>query len=163
MTEDIKEKVCQVALNFQEESSAKNKDASYELPDGQIIVVKNEDRFRCPEVLFQPHLMDKDMDGLPDSVFRAITKFDVTVRAQMYSNILLAGGSTLFPGLPERFEQEMKSLAPPKAKIRIAAKVGRRHSAWLGGSILTSISTFQRMWISKKEYEEIGPSVVHRK
>eukprot|EP01083_Nonionella_stella_P167470 562916_1 len=39
----------------------------------------------------------------------------------------------------------------------------REYSSWLGGSILASLSTFESMWITKEEYEQEGPSVVHRK
>ena len=162
MARDIKEKVCHVALDFQVESEAKTQ-TSYELPDGQQVIVNNQDRLLCTEALFRPYLMDKDVEGLPDMVYRSIIKFDVTVRAQLYSNVVLAGGSSLFPGFPERFENELKSLAPPKAKIKILAKPERRYSAWLGGSIVASRPTFQSMWISRKEYEEMGSSVFHRK
>merc|ERR1711872_1060333 len=54
----------------------------------------------------------------------------------------------------------------PKAnreKIKIVAPPERKYSCWIGGSILASLSTFQQMWISKQEYDESGPAIVHRK
>jgi actin-related protein len=48
-------------------------------------------------------------------------------------------------------------------KIKIIAPPERKYSVWIGGSILSSLSTFQQMWIRKSEYDESGPSIVHRK
>ncbi len=48
-------------------------------------------------------------------------------------------------------------------QIKIIAPPERKYSVWIGGSILASLSTFQQMWISKEEYDESGPSIVHRK
>ena len=57
----------------------------------------------------------------------------------------------------------MTALAPSTMKIKIVAPPERKYSVWIGGSILASLSTFQQMWISKQEYDESGPSIVHRK
>ena len=59
--------------------------------------------------------------------------------------------------------QEITALAPSTMKIKIIAPPERKYSVWIGGSILASLSTFQQMWISKQEYDESGPSIVHRK
>merc|ERR1712233_163337 len=61
------------------------------------------------------------------------------------------------------FEQEMSTAAASTIKIKIVAPPERKYSVWIGGSILASLSTFQQMWISKQEYDECGPSIVHRK
>jgi actin-related protein len=55
------------------------------------------------------------------------------------------------------------ALAPSTMKIKIIAPPERKYSVWIGGSILASLSTFQQMWISKEEYDESGPAIVHRK
>ena len=69
----------------------------------------------------------------------------------------------MYPGIADRMQKEITALAPPTMKIKIIAPPERKYSVWIGGSILASLSTFQQMWISKQEYDESGPSIVHRK
>ena len=69
----------------------------------------------------------------------------------------------MYPGLSERMQKEIIALAPSSMRVRIIAPPERKYSVWIGGSILASLSTFQQMWISKQEYDESGPSIVHRK
>ncbi len=69
----------------------------------------------------------------------------------------------MFPGIGDRMQKELVALAPSTMKIKIIAPPERKYSVWIGGSILASRSTFQQMWISKEEYDESGPSIVHRK
>jgi len=77
-----------------------------------------------------------------------------------YRNCL---GTSMYPGIADRMQKEITALAPSTMKIKIIAPPERKYSVWIGGSILASLSTFQQMWISKQEYDEAGPSIVHRK
>ncbi|THG13147.1 hypothetical protein TEA_012686 [Camellia sinensis var. sinensis] len=115
------------------------------------------------EVLFQPSLIGMEAAGIHETTYNSIMKCDVDIRKDLYGNIVLSGGSTMFPGIADRMSKEITALAPSSMKIKVVAPPERKYSVWIGGSILASLSTFQQMWISKGEYDESGPAIVHRK
>jgi actin-related protein len=163
---DIKEKLSYVALNYDDEmkkaETTSDMEKNYELPDGTMISVGAE-RFRCAEPLFQPNLLGHESLGIHQMTFKSIQSCDIDIRRDLYTNIVLSGGSTMFPGIEQRLTQEMQQLAPASVRVKCIAPAERKYSVWIGGSILSSLTTFQDMWISHDEYDESGPAIVHRK
>merc|ERR1719454_609057 len=158
---DIKEKLAYVAENYEDElkkaETSSDIEKNYELPDGQVITVGAE-RFRCSEVLFQPNFIGKESDGIHKLAYESIMKCDVDIRRDLYRNMVLSGGSTMFPNIDQRINKEITALAPASIKVKVIAPTERKYSVWIGGSILSSLTTFQEMWISKDQYDESGPA-----
>jgi actin beta/gamma 1 len=165
---NIKEELCFVSLDPEaDKAKAANStelQKNYELPDGQTVAV-NTPRFLAPEALFNPGLIKEgdEAEGMHTMSFNSIGDCDVDIRKELYSNIILSGGTTLYAGLPDRLEQEVDKMCPQAGSVKIIASGDRYYSVWTGASTLCSLSTFASQWITKQEYEENGAEIVHRK
>ena len=117
------------------------------------------------EIIHLPLLCSIGMEsaGVHETSYNSVMKCDIDIRKDLYANTVLSGGTTMYPGIADRMQKEITALAPPTMKVKIIAPPERKYSVWIGGSILASLSTFQQMWITKQEYDEAGPSIVHRK
>lgn len=164
----LKEKVCYIA---QDPEAEKSKAASsnecaktYELPDGQTVNV-NTPRFMAPEALFYPGLIKEGDEtlGMHKLAFSSTQECDLDIRKDLYQNVILSGGTTLYEGLSDRLGAELDALVPQKGDIKIIAPQDRYYSVWTGGSTLSSLSTFESQWITKEDYEENGAEIIHRK
>lgn len=180
IVKNIKETACFVSSNIQKDENDENQIVNssfdnvtnnnqrvssgypYKLPDGQIIYLGKE-RFRAPELLFQPNLIGYEYPGIHEVLIHSINKCDIEIRRILTSQIVLAGGSTMFPGLGDRLLFELRKSLPKDVKIRINASSDRNLLPWIGGSILGSLATFKTIWISKQEFLEEGPNIVHSK
>ncbi|MCG3215424.1 MAG: actin family protein [Candidatus Heimdallarchaeota archaeon] len=162
---DIKERLCYVALDPEKELKLAEKvsgmEKTYTLPDGETLTIGAE-RFMAPELLFNPGAIGSEENPLDELIYRSIQNCDVDLRRDLYANIVLSGGSTMFPGLKERLHKELTELVPETMEVKIIAPPERRYSVWIGGSILSSLKTFAKLWVTKKEYKEIGPTSVYR-
>jgi len=108
-------------------------------------------------------LIGKEIPGMHELTFESIMACDFDCRKDLYANIVMSGGTTMYHGIDTRLSAEVTKLAPTSMKIRVVAPPERKFSVWIGGSILSSLSTFASMWITKQEYEESGAPIVHRK
>jgi len=158
----IKEKCCYVALNpAKEEKDSLGRNEEFRLPDGNVVQLGPE-RFRAPEILFNPEIVGEEDAGVHQVVVDSINRVDLDLRKSLFSNIVLSGGSTLCRGFGDRLLNEVKKLALKDVKIKIYAPPERKYSTWIGGSILAGLGAFKKMWISAEEYQE-DPDIIHKK
>jgi len=139
----IKEKLCYVSLNFEEEKSNFRQELPFQLPDGKFLNVKTQ-AIRAPEILFQPSLIGKDQEGFSVLCYKSVMKTAISLRKELFQNIILSGGTSLFEGLPERLAKDVNSFVPEVLKndVKVFASPDRKYSAWVGGSIYTQLSRY---------------------
>jgi len=173
----MKEKLCYVAYNIETEQKLALDTTvlvqSYTLPDGRVIKVGGE-RFEAAEVLFQPHLINVEGQGIAELVFNTIQTADIDMRTELYKHIVLSGGSTMYPGLPSRLEREIKQLyvervlkndttTLSKLKIRIEDPPLRKDMVFIGGAVLGEVTKDRKsFWLSRDEYQERGSSILDK-
>lgn len=192
----IKEKCCYIALNpAKEEKESQGRSEEFKLPDGNTVQVWRSltshlflrtqrsplqlgpERFRAPEILFNPELIGQEYAGVHQVVVDAINRVDLDLRKSLFSNIVLSGGSTLCRGKPlpalssseriaddpqgfgDRLLNEVKKLALKDVKIKIYAPPERKYSTWIGGSILAGLNTFKKVSRALMPHVPDSPSV----
>ena len=153
---DIKEKCCFV----RNEGDPLNDEIKYQTPDGMQITIGSE-RHRCTEAMFTPSLIGCEHNGVHQQVFETIMKSDLDLRRDLFGNVVLSGSNTMFKGFSQRLQKELEKMCPEKVIVKVIDPL--KNAVWLGGSILSSLATFQQMWTSKEEYDESGPSVIRRR
>ncbi|CAD8141889.1 unnamed protein product [Paramecium octaurelia] len=162
----IKESLCYVALDpISEENKYQGNtqhSSQYILPDGNKLAIK-EQKYQCPEILFNPNMAGYELPGIHQITYQSIFKSDRDLQQQLYNNIVITGGTTLFPGLQERLLKEIENLVKEPYRTRIIVPPNRLNSTWIGGSILSTLTNFKPFWITKHEYEEFGPQIAHIK
>lgn len=166
----IKEKTSYVALDPKKEEKdwltaggrQEGKMVEYALPDGQKLKVCHQtvpqclpdadearqigpERFRAPEILFDPEIIGLEYPGIHQIVVDAIGRTDMDLRKALFGNIVLSGGSTLTKGFGDRLLHEVQRLAVKDMRIKIFAPPERKYSTWIGGSILAGLSTFRKV------------------
>jgi actin len=151
----VKEKPVSVALGFEAErqktATTTTCNVRYTLPEGNEIVIVHE-RLRCPELLFKSSFKGSEFDGIGQTLFDSIMKCDVNVHKDLYANVVLSGGTTMFQGLPECIEKEIIRVVPSTMMIKVVAPSERKNAVWIGGSMLASRATFPQMGITHEEY-----------
>jgi len=138
----------------------KNLLRNYELPDGSILNVGKE-RFQSTEILFQPKFYNKGDKGIHQIVHTSVMNCNQERHKELFNNIVLAGGGSLFEGFSNRLTRELSLLTEMKCKVQ--SPIERRYSTYIGGSIIGSLTTFKDLCISRKDYNETGAEGIHKK
>jgi actin-related protein len=168
MVKEIKEKFCYVSCDIDVDlnNSYRNNDVNrnYETPDGNIISVRDE-RFRCPECLFNTREIGIRESGIHETINKSVMRCEENIRKDMYNNIVLCGGNTMFQGIDQRLNNELNDLLPQTANfnINIIAPPNRNFISFIGASILASYSQFQQICVTKSQFHEEGENPIHRK
>lgn len=166
---DIKEHCGLVKMEFTFGSPAKDSWRSYTLPDGSVIRLKDEP-YRCAEKIFQPQLDERivnfnEVKPLPELVLDSIANCDMDMRKTLVGKVALTGGNTMFEGMKERLSLELKAMLPPvmAVGVEVHAPVDRSLTIWKGGAVLAGLSTFDDEWVTRAEYLESGPGIIHER
>ena len=166
---EMKEKLAYVAQDYKQEQETfdVSQEKRYELPNGDVITLGRE-RFQCVEPIFQPLLLGLEMWGLAQHVVNTVRRCDPGIRQTLLSNVVLVGGGSLLPGLASRLqhdvEKELESVRDLRGlRVQVVAPPDRDLLVWKGGSLVASSPVFFDMCMSLDEYDEHGPSLVHRK
>ncbi|XP_072930277.1 uncharacterized protein [Epargyreus clarus] len=165
--DQIKAKLCYVSKDFDAEvaSHAATGDSHvrYDLPDGQHVLLGQE-RYMCPEILFRPTL-HSDQPSIVDDICNSISKCDIDYKPLFFNNVVISGGSSMFPGLPERLGVELtkRVIDLPGITAEVDALSSRSIAVWAGGSIMASLSTIHAFWMTRAQYEDVGSDSVNRK
>ncbi|TGZ65219.1 hypothetical protein CRM22_005985 [Opisthorchis felineus] len=163
---DAKENTCYVAMDYDLELRRSLVDdfceMTYRLPDGQLLRIGSE-RFRAPELMFNPKMGGNEHEGVHITTRESVLQCGVDIRKSLWANIILTGGGTMFRGFPERLRKELRALVPGHVPIKVLASQERKYSVWIGGAVLASLTSFNEMWVTRNEYTEYGPRIVHQR
>eukprot|EP00026_Physarum_polycephalum_P010245 Phypoly_transcript_10401.p1 GENE.Phypoly_transcript_10401~~Phypoly_transcript_10401.p1 ORF type:complete len:365 (+),score=27.84 Phypoly_transcript_10401:173-1267(+) len=160
---DIKEKLAVVAENYEqiETAASCNLESPYQLPDGQVIKVKSE-MLQCTEILFRPSLLGMENEGIHELIYDSAMKCPVDYRWRIFSNVVVSGGTTMLGGFRDRLQLELTAKSRGN-RVYVQAAPERKYSAWIGASMLGGWGAAHSSWVTKQEYEEYGPFIVHKK
>lgn len=154
----IKENNGYVCRNFDEEENnllSESKELEYKLPDGNSIKLGSE-LYKFSESIFRPH--DETFPNLISLLSESTSKCDPDVTDEIQANICLAGGTTLMNGYAERFEHELVQKKGNSSFV-LNCSPERQYASWIGGSIISSLNNFSKMWVTKNHYDDVGNSL----
>ncbi|VDL57943.1 unnamed protein product [Hymenolepis diminuta] len=159
--DDIKEKACQVRAT--RDYGNKFQKAECNLVNGEVILLGKE-RFESPEILFRPELINRNPGRLSiqETVYLSMQKCDKETRNELYKNIVLTGGSSMFNHFGTRLKNCLEMLSPSTTTIKVDdTHAAGRYMAWVGGSIVASAQPLKFTWITKRDYSEKGPTIIN--
>jgi len=124
--DDLRAEICWVAKNY---ILASYEAQPFTLESGEVIYVR-EAQYQAPELLFQPELNGIDSIGLVEAVYEAVINSPEEFQEELWANIVLGGGNTLYPGLKERLEYDLSLYSGHT--VNVIALNNREFSAWIG-------------------------------
>ena len=137
-------------IDGKEEAGQSNSN-DYTLPDGSKIKISNADKARAPEILFRPSLVGLEYPGIHELVVNCIKACDIDLRTALQSSVIVAGSTTLMKSFCQRLHKSIQNLFPKNnARVTLMVPVNRQYSCWIGGSTISELKAFDRMWISKR-------------
>ncbi|EGR30179.1 hypothetical protein IMG5_138980 [Ichthyophthirius multifiliis] len=175
--EQVTEKILQLE-NFPQQKLSCNSTESYEryqrhllarnlkenntnvLPDGTQL---NIDQNEICDFFFNPHNEILRFKGIHQMVLDCINMWESELRKQMSSNVILAGGNALLFDLEKRFQNKLGEICNKVKYVYYPTVDDRKNSVWIGGSILTSLNSFNQLSISKQEYNDNGEFIIEKK
>uniref|UniRef100_A0A182RKH8 Actin n=1 Tax=Anopheles funestus TaxID=62324 RepID=A0A182RKH8_ANOFN len=157
---EIMEKVCAVSPNMGKETI---NNLDYKTSTGSIVTIGAE-RFRCGEAMFNPSVIGhQQIKPLHKLIVESVAACKERTLKDLYAYIILAGGPTTLNGFAERLQQELTTLVPSGYRCKVVTAQHPNLTVWAGGCMVAQSPLFQQSWITKKEYEEHGVEIIHRK
>ena len=161
--ESIKERLCVVGdIDEGGKQHSGNWQRHCKLPDGSVISLEQREVL-SPEMLFQPKMYGKHEESIQDISIKSIYRCNLSVQEELSASIVLTGGNSLFGGFKERMEAEIQRKLRSERSAAVLARGDRQTLAWKGGALLCSLSSFLALSITKEDYDEYGPQIIHRK
>ena len=165
LIKEIKEKYCWACPTNISESIKKNSEFEKEnhfLPDGNVMKLGVE-RIYPAEILYKPDIIGLEYPGFHEMIMNSINNTDIELRSKLYQSIILSGGNTAINGTANKIYSEMKKMVNQNMKINIHSPKNPHLLCWIGGSIISKLEIFKKMWITKQEWEENGNKILHEK
>jgi actin-related protein len=158
----MKEKCCYVSLDPANERA---EPVTYKFPDGRTVELRDE-RHLVPEALFNPELVGDESEGLSKLAWKSISQCEIDIRKTLMRNVVLSGGTTMFPFFEKRLQNELKNLCAASAasSVNVVASANRNFAVWQGAKVSASVRYYNMaQWRSAEEYDEYGPAFIHEK
>ena len=159
---DIKEKQCYIKTLKDDNEDFVSIHSEYILPDGSKLNLQDE-KILAPEILFNNKLIFQEYFPFHEMVINSIDKCDVNIKGKLYKTIVMSGGNTKFKGIEEKMKTNLSYLIPRGVDIKLRMQENPELNCWNGGNIVASLSTFNKMLVYKKEWEECGKNIIHVK
>jgi len=122
-------------------------------------IVFGVERFRCPEILFNPNWIAVDQAGLDEMAgvsIRRLSCKDKGLEQRLTNSILVTGGSSIFPGIIERLEAGIRMIRPCGSPIKVVRALDPIMDAWRGAAEYATIPQFHTQTFTRMDYFEKG-------